>query len=68
LLKIHQQGADLLADSRAVAKLFGVEHPSLRKLIEEHSSQLEQLGVYRFEIGKPLPGSSGGRPDLKALF
>jgi len=63
LIKIYNQGSDLMADSRAVAKLFGVQHESLRKLIEENTSQLEQLGVFRFEIGKPPAGSLGGRPE-----
>jgi hypothetical protein len=62
LIKIHNQGADLMADSRSVAKLFAVEHESLRKLIEEHTSQIEQLGVFRFEIGKSFPNTNG-RPE-----
>jgi hypothetical protein len=62
LIKIHNQGADLMADSRAVAKLFGVEHKSLRKLIEEHSAQLDQLGVWRFEIAKSNTNDAG-RPE-----
>jgi hypothetical protein len=44
LIKIHNQGSELRADSRAVAQLFGVQHESLRKLIDEHASSLEQLG------------------------
>ncbi len=63
LIKIYNQGSDLMADSRAVAKLFGVQHESLRRLIEEHAAQIEQLGVFRFEIGKPPAGSLGGRPE-----
>ncbi len=66
LLKIHQQGPDLMADSRAVAKLFGIQHESLRKLIEEHSDQLAQLGVFRFQIGKLLDGA--GRPEKFAYL
>src|ERR1700677_2049388 len=62
LIKIHNQGADLLADSRSVAKLFGVEHESLRELIEAHVDQLEQLGIFRFETGKTLPNTPG-RPE-----
>ncbi len=66
LLKIHQQGPELMADSRAVARVFGIQHESLRKLIEEHTSQLEQLGVFRFQIGKLLDGA--GRPEKFAYL
>jgi phage regulator Rha-like protein len=63
LLKIHQQGTDLMADSRAVAKVFGIEHKNLRELIEKNASQLGQLGVYRFQTAKPQAGTPGGRPE-----
>jgi hypothetical protein len=62
LIKIHNQGSELRADSRAVAQLFGVQPESLRKLIEEHATSLEQLGVIRFEIGKTFPNTQG-RPE-----
>ncbi len=62
LIKIHNQGSDLMADSRAVASLFGVQHESLRKLIEEHAGQLEQLGIFRFQIGKSN-ANEAGRPE-----
>ena len=68
LIKIHNQGPDLMADSRSVAQLFGVQHESLRKLMEEHDPQLGQLGVFRFEIGKPQKGSLGGRPEKFAFL
>lgn len=63
LIPIFNQGADLLVDSLDIAKVFGIQHESLRKLIEEHTSQIEQLGVARFEIVKPPTGSLGGRPE-----
>ena len=63
LIHIHNQGPELRADSREIATLFGIEHESLVKLINNHESQLEQLGVFRFEIGKPPKGSLGGRPE-----
>ena len=63
LIHIHNQGSDLRADSREVAKLFGIEHESLRKTIEAHEDDLGQLGVFRFEIAKPEAGSLGGRPE-----
>ena len=66
LLKIHQQGPDLMADSRAVAQLFGIQHKNLRELIETHSVQLEQLGIYRFQTAKLLDGA--GRPEKFAYL
>ena len=59
LIHIHNQGPELRADSREVAKAFGIQHESLVKLITNHEPQLEQLGVFRFEIGKPPKGSEG---------
>ena len=61
LIKIHNQGSDLRADSRSVAELFGIQHQSLRKLIEDHAAQIRQLGICRFEIGKLSEGA--GRPE-----
>lgn len=63
LINIHNQGSELRCDSRDVAKLFGVEHQNLRETIESHKEQMEALGVFRFETGKPIPGSAGGRPE-----
>ena len=60
LISIHNQGPELRADSREIAKLFGIEHQSLRELIEGHASQLEQLGIFQFETGK-IEGR--GRPE-----
>lgn len=61
LIHIHSQGPEFRADSREIAKVFGIEHESLVKLIENYESQLEQLGIFRFEIGKLLQGA--GRPE-----
>ena len=63
LIHIHNQGSELRADSREVAKLFGIEHQSLRETIEAHQGEMEQLGVFRFETGKPPSNSVGGRPE-----
>jgi phage regulator Rha-like protein len=49
LIKIHNQGTDLLADSREIAELFQVTHQHLRELIDDHEEQLSQLGVFRVE-------------------
>lgn len=68
LIKIHNQGSELRADSRAVAQLFGVQHESLRKLIEEHLSHLEQLGHIRFEIGDGIIRPQGGGKQDKFTY
>lgn len=44
LIHIHNQAPELRADSREVAKLFGVEHKSLRALIEAYEEEMVQLG------------------------
>jgi phage regulator Rha-like protein len=62
LIKIHQQGPDLRADSRDIAKLFGITHQHFRETIEDNESHLSQLGVIRFETGKP-ESKEGGRPE-----
>lgn len=63
LIHIHNQGPELRADSREIAKLFAIEHESLRLIIDRYTAELEQFGVVRFEIGKPSKGSEGGRPE-----
>ena len=64
LIHIHNQGSELRADSREVAKLFGIQRESLHKLIENHTAQLEQLGHVRFEIGGgKIRPQGGGTPE-----
>lgn len=52
LIRIHNQGTDLLADSREIAQLFDVHHKHLRELIEEHEPEFTRLGIWRFETAK----------------
>lgn len=61
LIPIFNQGADLLVDSRDVAKVFGVQHKNLRESIEAHEPELSRLGIYRFETAKSSEGA--GRPE-----
>jgi len=63
LIPIINQGSELRADSRDVAKLFGLTHKHLRENIESHASQLDQLGLLRFETAKPSGSWFGGRPE-----
>ena len=55
-------------DSRLVAKSLDIEHESFLKTLSTYQAELEELGVFRFEIGKPPRGSSGGRPGKYAML
>ena len=63
LIPILNQGTEFLVDSRKVAALFNVAHQHFRERIEEFETEMTQLGVFQFETGKPLKGSTGGRPE-----
>ena len=62
LIHIFNQGTDFIVDSRDVAKVFNVEHQTLREAIEAHEPQLKRLGIFRFETGKMIPNTKG-RPE-----
>ena len=49
-----------------MAKLFGIEHESLLVDLDNHPRELEQLGIFRFEIGKLAQGP--GRPQKFAYL
>ncbi len=68
LIHIHNQGPELRADSREIAKLFGIEHESLVRLIKNHEPQLEQLGQFRFEIGTGKTRPQGGGNGEKFTY
>lgn len=55
-------------DSRVIADQLGVNHQNARELLQDYQADFEQLGVFRFETGKPSPGSVGGRPEKFALL
>lgn len=66
LIQIHNQGTELLVDSRKVAEVFDVHHKGLRELIEENEAEFSMLGFWRFETAKirSSSGSEGkGRPE-----
>lgn len=52
-----------VVDSRLIAMELGIQHESFVKTIKGHQTRLEKRGVLRFEIAKPVKGSSGGRPE-----
>lgn len=59
-----------LADSRVVAEELGVQHGDFfSNIIRKYQEEVENdFGVIRFENGKPLRGSLGGRPERYALL
>lgn len=59
---------DPRADTRVLACHLELEHRSVFALVREHRADFEELGVLRFEIAKPTPGSVGGRPSQFALL
>lgn len=61
-------GGEPLASSAVIAEGMGQQHASTMSLIRKHIEPLERFGVMRFEIAKPLKGTSGGRPERYALL
>jgi len=59
-----------LADSRIVARELGVQHSDFfSNIIKKYQKEVEDdFGVIRFENGKPLEGSMGGRPEKYTLL
>lgn len=55
-------------DSRVLAKHLGIQHESVAKLLTAYGDDFRELGVFRFQIGKPPAGPMGGRPEKYALL
>lgn len=53
-------------DTRLLAEEMGLQHQSVYEQVKDFKSDFEQLGVLRFETGKP--GAKGGRPEQFALL
>ena len=68
LIHIHNQGPELRADSREIAKLFGIEHESLRLIIDRYTNEIEQFGHLRFEIGDGKKRPQGGGKQEKFAY
>ena len=62
LIEIKEKYGDLFVDSRVVARSLEIEHESILRLLK-----IEEIGVSRFEIGKPK-SPKGGRPEKYALL
>lgn len=65
LVLLHQTGVktEPLTTSDIIAEFAGVQHHTITCLLRKYRADFEDLGVYGFEIHKPLSGSEGGRPD-----
>lgn len=55
-------------DSRLIAKELGIEHEVFFRTLRKYQDKFERMGVIRFENGKPLKGSAGGRPEVYAML
>ena len=52
-----------------IAEGVGLQHKSVRKLVEDHREDFEDFGVCRFEIAKPAASENGGgRPQKVAVL
>lgn len=59
----------LVVDSRLIAEELGIEHESFMRTLDNNKDVAEEaFGVFRFEIGKPVTGSKGGRPEKYVLL
>lgn len=68
LIELHQAKGEARVDTRLVARELGNQHESVIKQVDEYRDDFEELGVVRFQIGKPSKGSKGGRPERFALL
>ena len=67
-LALHAVKGEWRIDSRVLAQLMDNQHESVLKLLTAFDDDFRQLGVFRFQIGKPPAGSSGGRPEKYAFL
>ncbi|WP_095149074.1 Rha family transcriptional regulator [Pseudomonas sp. Irchel s3a18] len=65
---LAQYKGEARADSRVLAAQLGNQHENTYDLIKRYEADFRQLGVLRFETGKPSAGLQGGRPEAYALL
>jgi phage regulator Rha-like protein len=68
IIELHPVKGEARVDSRIIARGLENQHEAVIKLVEDYRSDFEELGVVRFQIGKPPKGSKGGRPERYALL
>lgn len=62
-LSVIERDGSLVVDSRLVAERLEVQHEVFMRTVSKYLSEVQDLGVIRFENGKPAEGSKGGRPE-----
>jgi phage regulator Rha-like protein len=67
-LEITVNNGEYCLDSRVLAKRLGYEHETVVRSIRRHKDRLEAKSVVRQNVGKPLKGSLGGRPEVYYLL
>ena len=69
-LTVEERESVLVVDSRLVAKELGVKHGDwFRNIVIKYQQEIERdFGVFRFQNGKPLKASRGGRPEQYAYL
>lgn len=65
---LQEWHGEMRVDSRLMAEGLGIQHESVIKTLSAYADDFAQLGVFRFEIGKPGAGSRGGRPEQYAFL
>ena len=50
--------------SAVIAEFAGVQHHAVQQMCARYKSDLEEFGVFAFEMRKPPVGSVGGRPEM----
>lgn len=61
-LEVFGFDGELVVDSRLIAESLGIQHESFMVTAKKYQSQVERaFEVFRFQTGKPPPGSKGGR-------
>lgn len=68
VIKLENIEGEPRVDSRLISARLGVEHESSLRLLKNYTDDFKEFGVFRFEIDKPLKGTSGGRPQKFALL
>lgn len=63
---VHAQG-EARVDSRVIAEQLGIQHENSYDQLKKYRADFVELGVLRFETGKPS-GHKGGRPEKFALL
>lgn len=63
-----EKGDEVRVDTRVLAEYLGNQHQHVFQLVKQYQGDFEELGVLRFETGKPQKGTVGGRPERSALL